>query len=100
MSRAPARTHAGRTWFTRVGHEQVRAELLDLVEVVLHFDDGSGGGGVRCNDHVAFSRQCKRGLHGRGCVERCERTRSRLSGDARRHGWFSCLFIYLFYQLG
>lgn len=39
-------------------------EGLDFVLVDFHFDDGAGCCGVSGHDEVAFSCDCKRGLHG------------------------------------
>ena len=44
-------------------------QLLLLVLVRLHLDDGPGCGAVRGHDGVAFARDAESALHGRGvCV--------------------------------
>lgn len=61
------------TRFARVGHEQVRAELLDFVDVCLYLDDGVGGGRVCGEDDIALSGERKRDFHGLGEEEVCGR---------------------------
>lgn len=43
------------TWFTRVGHEEVWAERLDLVLIYFHLNNGARGGGVCGNDDIVLA---------------------------------------------
>ena len=39
LDRLIGMTESIRAWFARVGHEEVRAQSLDLIFVAFHFDD-------------------------------------------------------------